>query len=244
MTASPSDELDILRTSSLAAAVERELERLILNGNFAPGARINENKLALELGTSRGPIREAIRSLEGTGLIVSVRNRGSFIRRLSVKEVREVYEIRAALFGLAGQLLAERITDNQLQKLTRLVVEMEEASQKRDFEAYYPLNLAFHEFIVDSAGNAMLAQQYRSFVKKLHLFRARSLVQGGGLTVSNKEHREMLASIAARDPTWAHKTHCKHVSAARDRLLSVVEADAKSQDSLSSSAAVAQTRCA
>jgi DNA-binding GntR family transcriptional regulator len=244
MTASPSDELDILRTSSLAAAVERELERLILNGSFAPGARINENKLALELGTSRGPIREAIRSLEGTGLIVSVRNRGSFIRRLSVKEVREVYEIRAALFGLAGQLLAERITDNQLQKLTRLVVEMEEASQKRDFEAYYPLNLAFHEFIVDSAGNAMLAQQYRSFVKKLHLFRARSLVQGGGLTVSNKEHREMLSSIAARDPTWAHETHCKHVSAARDRLLSVVEADAKSQDSVSSSAAVAQTRCA
>jgi DNA-binding GntR family transcriptional regulator len=229
MTAFPSDELDILRTSSLAAAVEREVERLILNGSFAPGERINENKLASELGTSRGPIREAIRSLEGSGLIVSIRNRGSFIRRLSVKEVREVYEIRAALFGLAGQLLAERISDDQLQRLTRFVVEMEEASQQRDFEAYYPLNLAFHEFIVDSAGNAMLAQQYRSFVKKLHLFRARSLVQGGGLTVSNKEHREMLSSIAARDPAWAHKAHCRHVMAARDRLLSVVEADAGAQ---------------
>jgi DNA-binding GntR family transcriptional regulator len=229
MTAFPSDELDILRTSSLAAAVEREVERLILNGSFAPGERINENKLASELGTSRGPIREAIRSLEGSGLIVSIRNRGSFIRRLSVKEVREVYEIRAALFGLAGQLLAERISDDQLQRLTRFVVEMEEASQQRDFEAYYPLNLAFHEFIVDSAGNAMLAQQYRSFVKKLHLFRARSLVQGGGLTVSNKEHREMLSSVAARDPAWAHKAHCRHVMAARDRLLSVVEADAGAQ---------------
>lgn len=225
MTASLSEELGILRTSSLASAVEREVERLILNGRFAPGERINENKLALALGTSRGPIREAIRALEGTGLIVSVRNRGSFIRRLSVREVREVYEIRSALFGLAGKLLAERITEDQLQRLTRFVVEMEEASKQRDFEAYYPLNLAFHEFIVDSAGNAMLAQQYRAFVKKLHLFRARSLVQGGGLTVSNKEHREMLSAIAARDPVWAHEAHCQHVASARDRLLSVVKAE-------------------
>jgi DNA-binding GntR family transcriptional regulator len=225
MLRSPSDELAVLRTSSLAAAVEREVERLILSGSFAPGERINENRLASELGTSRGPIREAIRALEGSGLVVSVRNRGSFIRRLSVQEVREVYEIRAALFGLAGKLLAERVTSNQLQRLNRFVAEMEEASSQRNFEAYYPLNLAFHEFIVDSAGNAMLAQQYRSFVKKLHLFRARSLVQGGGLAVSNEEHREMLSAIAARDPAWAHEAHWQHVTSARDRLLSVVETD-------------------
>jgi DNA-binding GntR family transcriptional regulator len=225
MLRSPSDELTVLRTSSLAAAVEREVERLILSGSFAPGERINENKLASELGTSRGPIREAIRALEGSGLIVSVRNRGSFIRRLSVQEVREVYEIRSALFGLAGKLLAERVTADQLQRLNRFVADMEEASSQRNFEAYYPLNLAFHEFIVDSAGNAMLAQQYRSLVKKLHLFRARSLVQGGGLAVSNEEHREMLSAIAARDPAWAHEAHWRHVSSARDRLLSVVEAD-------------------
>ena len=112
MTSLPSDELTVLRTSSLASVVEREVERLILNGSFAPGERINENRLAAELGTSRGPIREAIRALEGSGLIVSIRNRGSFIRRLSVQEVREVYEIRSALFGLAGKLLAERAVKN------------------------------------------------------------------------------------------------------------------------------------
>lgn len=223
MTTSPSDELGILRTSSLATAIEREVERLILDGSYAPGERINENKLASELGTSRGPIREAIRALEGKGLIVSLRNRGSFIRQLSVQEVREVYEIRSALFGLAGRLLAERVTQDQIRRLTQLVAEMEEASKLRNFQMYYPLNLAFHEFIVDSAGNALLAQQYRMLVKKLHLFRARSLVQGGGLTISNKEHREMLSAIAARDPGWAHDAHSQHVTAARDRLLNVVE---------------------
>ncbi|MBM6583689.1 FCD domain-containing protein [Microvirga sp. BT689] len=232
MLRSPSDELAVLRTSSLATAVEREVERLILSGSFAPGERINEFKLASVLGTSRGPIREAIRALEGSGLIISVRNRGSFIRRLSVQEVREVYEIRSALFGLAGKLLAKRVTADQLQRLNRFVAEMEEASSQRNFEAYYPLNLAFHEFIVDSAGNAMLAQQYRSFVKKLHLFRARSLVQGGGLAVSNEEHREIVAAIAARDPAWAHEAHWRHVTSARDRLLSVVETDPPHQSSI------------
>jgi DNA-binding GntR family transcriptional regulator len=123
------------------------VERLILSGSFAPGECINKNKLASELGTSRAPIREAIRTLEGPGLIVSLRNCGSFIRRLSVQEVRKVYEIRSALFGLAGKLLAERVTADQLQRLNRFVVETEEASSQRNFEAYYPLNLAFHEFM-------------------------------------------------------------------------------------------------
>lgn len=170
MLRSPSEELAVLHTSSLAAVVEREVERLILNGRFSPGERINENKLALELGTSRGPVREAIRALEGSGLIVSVRNRGSFIRRLSVQEVREVYEIRSALFGLAGKLLAERVTADQIERLNGFVIGMEEASRERNFDAYYPLNLAFHEFIVDSAGNTMLAQQYEASSKSCICF--------------------------------------------------------------------------
>ena len=101
-----------------------------------------------------------------------------------------------------------------------------EAAARRDFDAYYPLNLAFHRFILDSSGNATLAEQYRNFVKKLLLFRARSLVQGGGLSVSNREHREMLAAIAARDPSWAHEAHWRHVASAKDRLLAVVRGTA------------------
>ena len=199
---------------------------MIVAGDLVPGERINENQLAERFGTSRGPIREAVRALEGSGLVTSVRNRGFFVRRLEVREVREVYDVRAALFGLAGRLLAERVTDGQLDRLNEFVTTMDEAAARRDFEAYYPLNLAFHEFILDSAGNATLADQYRNFVKKLLLFRARSLVQGGGLAVSNREHREMLAALAARDPSWAHEAHWRHVASAKDRLLAVVRGTA------------------
>ena len=118
----------------------------------------------------------------------------------------------------------------EVEALEAMLVQMEQAAAKRDFEAYYPLNLAFHGMIVDGSGNATLARQYRAFVKALNLFRARSLVQGGGLAVSNREHRDMVAAIAARDPTWAQETHWRHVASAKDRLLAVVRAEARNDD--------------
>jgi DNA-binding GntR family transcriptional regulator len=218
-------ELDTLRNASLASVITRAIEHDILDGTLKPGSRINEQQLAQRHGVSRGPIREAVRALEGAGLVRSVPNRGVFVRRLSVPEVRELYDIRAALFGLAGRLFAGRATAAEIERLEELLAQMETAAAERDFDAYYPLNLAFHELIVDGSGNRTLAEQYRTFVKTLNLFRARSLVQGGGLAVSNREHREMVAAIAAHDPTWAQEAHWRHVSAAKDRLLAVVRTE-------------------
>ncbi|MGL4243212.1 MAG: FCD domain-containing protein [Beijerinckiaceae bacterium] len=224
MSATPSP-LDQLRAAPLGGVIAEELERMIMAGEIRPGERINEQQLAQRFNVSRGPIREAVRALEGGGLVEASPNRGVFVRRLGVDEVRELYDIRAALFGLAGKLMAERATPQEVARLEELLSAMERAADARDFDAYYPLNLAFHEAIVDGSGNRTLANQYRSFVRTLTLFRARSLVQGGGLAVSNREHREMVSAIAARDPTWAHEAHWRHVAAAKDRLLRVVRAE-------------------
>lgn len=228
--------LDISPTKALAASdAERSvplsrvlcdaLEGMIVNGALKPGERLNEQHLAQRFGVSRGPIREAVRALEGAGFVEAVTNRGVFVRQLTVAEVRELYDIRAALFGLAGRLLAERADAAMIVRLEDMLEAMETAAAERDFDAYYPLNLAFHEAIVDGSGNATLAAQYRAFVKRLNLFRARSLVQGGGLSVSNREHREMVSSIAARDPGWAQEAHWRHVASAKDRLLKVVRSE-------------------
>lgn len=214
-----SNDLRIVRTVSLTNALEREIERLILSGELPPGHRINEIQLANRFGTSRGPIREATRSLEAKGLVEMVRNRGVFIRRLSLQEALEIYDIRAALFGLAARLLAERMNDEILANITGQLKAMDKVAETGDFDAYYPLNLAFHDFIMTSAGNATLAAEYKSFVKKMHLFRARSLVQGGGLAVSNREHREILDALASGDPQRAHDAAWRHVERAKHRML-------------------------
>src|SRR5687767_3091154 len=159
--------LRILRTVSLTNVLEREIESLIVSGELPAGDRINEIQLARRFGTSRGPIREATRSLEAKGLVEVVRNRGVFIRRLTTEEALEIYDVRSALFGLAGRLLAGRMTDEILAELRLALKRMDEAAAAGDFDAYYPLNLAFHNLIVTSAGNATLAAEYRSFVKKL-----------------------------------------------------------------------------
>ena len=212
-------DLKILRTASLTSVLEREIESLILAGELPPGDRINEIQLAKRFGTSRGPIREATRSLEGKGLVEVVRNRGVFIRRLTLEEALEIYELRAALFGLAGRLLAARMDDETLAALTAQLQRMDEVAEERDFDTYYPLNLKFHSDIVERAGNATLGAEYRAMVKKLHLFRARSLVQGGGLAVSNREHREIVDALASGDVERAHAACWRHVERAKHRML-------------------------
>lgn len=219
----PLDDLTVVKTVSLTNALEKQIERLIVEGELAPGERLNEIQLASRFGTSRGPLREATRSLEAKGFVEVIRNRGVFVRQLSVEEALEVYDVRAALFGLAGRLLAQKMNDELLAKLNRQLDAMEAAAAKSDFETYYPLNLEFHRTIVESAGNKTLFSEYLRFVKKMHLFRAKSLVQGGGLAVSNREHREMVDALASGDVERAHATHWRHVERAKARLLAALE---------------------
>ncbi|WP_279482316.1 FCD domain-containing protein [Aureimonas sp. SK2] len=225
-TTSYSDDLAIVKSTSLTSALVGEIERLILSGELEPGTRINEIHLANRFGTSRGPIREATRSLEAKGLVEAVRNRGVFVRQLTREEAVEIYDVRSALFAQAGRLLAEKMTDEILARLTGFLDDMDRSAAAGAFDAYYPQNLAFHSFIVDSAGNRTLAAEYRRFVDKLHLFRARSLVQGGGLAVSNREHREMVDALASGDGERAFLAHWRHVDRAKKRLLAAIEPQA------------------
>lgn len=211
---------EILRSSSLPMLLEQEIERVILGGGFAPGDHINEKELALRFGISRGPVREALRSLDSSGLVEQVPNRGVFVRRLTAAEAFDVYDVRAALFGLAGKLLAERVTAEGVTQLKAYIADMDAAVAADDFEAYVKINFVFHEFIVVSAGNPTLAQQYLTLVKQLRLYRARSLMLGDAMHASHLEHHAMVDAVVARDPAGALAAHTRHVEAAKERLMS------------------------
>src|SRR5262245_17604287 len=195
--ADPALAFKIRRTESLATLVRKELERMIVSGELKGGDRLNEIALAERLGVSRGPIREACRGLEQSGLCEVVVNRGTFVRQVSLDQALEIYDVRCALFGLAGRLLAEKITPAQLKRLTALLDAMDDAADNID--AYYPLNVEFHATLVEFCGNASLLATYRNLAKELHLFRRRGLVPEGSMRVSNREHREIVKAIAARD---------------------------------------------
>ncbi|SFJ41441.1 DNA-binding transcriptional regulator, GntR family [Phyllobacterium sp. CL33Tsu] len=210
---------EILRSTSLPGLLEQEIERFILDGEVAPGGHLNEKEIAFRFGISRGPVREALRSLESSGLIEQVPNRGFFVRRLSAAEASDVYDVRTVLFGLAGKVLAERATDDDIARLRRFVGDMDEAIGADDHARYISLNFALHEFIVVRSGNEVLAQQYLTLVKQLRLHRAHSLMHGDAIHASNLEHHMMVDAIAARDPVQAFKAHANHVETAKGRLM-------------------------
>lgn len=212
--------VQILRTSSLPTLLEPEIERVILGGEFTPGDRINEMEIALRFGTSRGPVREALRALESSGLVEQVPNRGFFVRCLSTSQAGDVYDVRAALFGLAGKLLAERITAEGIANLRTFIADMDTAVIADDFASYVKLNFVFHEYIVIGTGNAALAQQYLTLIKQLRLYRTRSLMLGDSMAASHAEHHIMVDAIAARDPAKACAAHIHHVEMAKRRLMS------------------------
>jgi phosphonate utilization transcriptional regulator len=210
--------LQLVQANSLPALVQAEIEQLILRGELAIGQRLNESDLALRFGMSRGPIREALRALEESRLVRSEKNRGVFVREVSVREADEIYDVREALDQLIGQRVAERATPEQLRDMKTVVAAMDDATTVQDIKGYHALNLKFHDMLVDFAGNARLTEAYRLLTKGLLLFRLRGLQDGGGFSVSNTEHKAVVEAIAARDSARAGRLLRRHAAESRARM--------------------------
>jgi DNA-binding GntR family transcriptional regulator len=208
------------RAETLSSLVAEELERMIIGGELQAGDRINESALAQAFSVSRGPIREACRSLEKGNLVRVVTNRGVFVREMGVAEATEIYDVRAHLFGLAGRLAASRISLQDVAELRAMVVEMQEA---KDIDAYYPLNVAFHARLVKLSGNNRVAELYYALGKELHLFRRQGLVQTASMVLSNGEHMRIVEALRDHDCDLSERTMAAHILAGKARLLERVK---------------------
>jgi phosphonate utilization transcriptional regulator len=215
----PAATIAILRSNSLPALAQREIERMILTGELAVGAKLNEVALGERLGVSRGPVREAFRALEESGLVRQEKNRGVFVRQVSVEEAGEIYELRAALDEWVGRRVAHTASAEQVKELKGIVERMERAAAKHDADAWHALNLEFHDRLVTFAGNAKLLATYRRLVNELNLYRRQTLAQRGALPHFTREHRDIVAKIAAGNAAAAGKALHDHVMGSRGRML-------------------------
>jgi phosphonate utilization transcriptional regulator len=216
--ATPRTALELLRSSSLPALVQAEIEQLILRGELAVGQRLNESELAVRFGTSRGPVREALRALEECRLVRAEKNRGVFVRDISVAEADEIYDVREVLDELIGQRVAAQATAPRVAALQGALAEMQAATVRGDVKRYHAVNLRFHDMLVEFAGNSRLCEVYRLLTKELLLFRLRGLQDGGGFAVSVREHKAVVAAIAARDAARAGRLLRQHAVASRARM--------------------------
>ena len=208
----------MLQANSLPTLVQRELERMILAGDLPAGAQLREAEVAAMLGVSRGPVREAFRALEESGLVRLEKNRGVFVRQIGVEEADDIFELRAVLDEFAGRRAAQKSTSAEAAELHALVEVMEQAVARGDVDGYHAANLAFHDRIVQLAGNPKLTVLYRRLVNELHLHRRAALGQSGILPVSIGEHRSIVGHIAARQAAAAGRALYEHAMASRERV--------------------------
>jgi phosphonate utilization transcriptional regulator len=218
----------LVQSSSLPTLVQEEIERRILAGELPAGSKLNEAAIADLLGVSRGPVREAFRALEESGLVRLEKNRGVFVRRVDVAEADQIYELRAVLEEFVGHRVAQAVTPEIARELAARVERMERAAARGDVDGYYQANLGFHDRLVELAGNAKLLGVYRRLVNELNLFRHATLAQLGTLPVSTREHREIVKRIAAGEAAAAGRALHEHVLASQERMHRTQLARAKS----------------
>jgi DNA-binding GntR family transcriptional regulator len=199
--------------------VAEQLKQWIYTGELEPGARLNEAALALRMGTSRGPVREAIRILSGQGLVTAVVNRGVFVRQFSLREMLETYELRALMFGFGAEHASEHLTEADKRQFEELLAGMDEACDQEDGSRYYALNLRFHELVMRLSGNQRAQAAYDEYVKELHLFRRQYFNAPGNMRRSNIEHRQIYEAIAKGANAKARTAAEKHVLEGRQRLM-------------------------
>jgi len=207
------------RTGSLTTIVREKIERMILSGEIAGGERLNENALAVQLNVSRGPLREATWSLEQAGLVQIVRNRGVFVRKISLEDALHLYDVRSGLARVAGRLVASRVTAEQIALLTALYEELERARETQDQAAYNEGNRQFHARLVEFTGNDRLISYHETTEKELRLFVGAARLGPARLRVSNNEHKQILDCIVKGDDEGAAAAFEGHILNGKRRML-------------------------
>lgn len=188
---------------------ERVVER-ILDGTYAPGARIVESQLAQEFGTSQAPVREALRDLEGMRFVESRPHVGARVRAVTPAELGDIYPVRAALEEVAAHAAATRITDDALAALADELAAMHRAAEAGRVHEQIVHDARFHEIVVEAAGNQVLLDVWRSLrVQTVSLI---SLIKAGSnLRMIAEMHRPVLTALELRDPDLAGRVARAHI---------------------------------
>ncbi len=211
-----------LRQRSLVLEVRDELERMILQGELGAGERLNEIGLAEKLGVSRGPVREAARSLEREGLVMAVANQGVYVRKLTVEDIVELYDLRASIGGYLCTRAAQSATPEEKAELRTFVGRMADAIRENDEARYFELNLDFHDRIAAVSGANRSKELYTSLGKEVRLLRLRVLTGKTSMELSNREHEDIVAAIERGDGVMAGEKGSQHHISGKNRLMEIL----------------------
>lgn len=206
---------------SLEESVFFTLEEDILSGKLKRGEALTEAALSQRLGVSRTPLRGALSRLSDEGLVELIPNRGAVVIGIGDEELRDIYEIRIRLEGLASREAARRISEDDLKKLRHSVELSEFYIARQDAESLKELDSEFHRIIYKASGNRLLCKTLTELHRNIQFYRQRSLTVADRTEKSANEHREILDAIERGDCDAADRLTSAHIEAALNNLLEV-----------------------
>lgn len=205
----------------LREIVFESMREAILTGVLQPGERLMEIQLAEEMGVSRTPVREAIRKLELENFVVMIPRKGAYVAGVSSKDVADVFEIRSALEGLAAGLAAERITEDELEQMERVLF-YKANEEEVNLEQIVKTDTDFHALVYAASRNERLIQILANLREQIQRFRATSLAVPGRNKLAIEEHRMIVDALRRHDSEEAQTLAMAHIVTAENVMFEVL----------------------
>lgn len=200
-----------MENTSLGGRVFQQIRDDILNGRYRQGDELTEAALGKALGVSRTPVREALRQLALEGLVENIPNRGSFVTGISDQDVEDIYMIRSKLEGLCARLAADRITEEQLEKLEEAAYLSEYHTGKKHYEQVVELDGRFHEAMYEACQSRILSHTLSEYHQYVKLARRHSIEHRVRIEKSSEEHQQILEAIRDHDGDRAEELATRHI---------------------------------
>jgi DNA-binding GntR family transcriptional regulator len=212
--------------SVLGEQVARILTEAILEGLLKGGDQLVEAELQKQFGISRSPLREAFRTLEKMGLVTIVPRKGSYVRRITRKEIEENFPVRALLEGLAARIAHGRISPRELRAMEKTLQEMDKAVAKNNAKAYWKHHVNFHNIFIQASGNAVLIGILQNLRMHSLWYRFSYQYYQEDLHKSLADHQQILACLQDRGsaPPELMARVQEHIERAYTKFLAYLQA--------------------
>jgi DNA-binding GntR family transcriptional regulator len=212
------------KTAPLARDLRDRLEEEILSGQRAPGARLDESKLALHFGVSRTPVREALRELAAADLVVLRPRQGAVVATVTVTQLLHMFEVMAELESFCARLAARRMSAQERHRLAEVHAHCGTLAEQGETKSYYDANRTFHEVIYAGSHNSYLEETTRGMRNRLSPYRRFQLNHPGRILKSWKEHRAVVDAIVGGDAEAAAEAMSHHVTIQGDVFTDLISA--------------------
>lgn len=203
--------IDAIEHSPVGQSVYRALQDLLARHQFAPGQKLNVEGLARALGVSRTPVWEALKKLEGEGVVRTRPRKGVYVTALDADKAREIYVVREAVEGLAARLAARHISAAELRDLERSLDAQQAAWAGGDVPAYSRADIDFHNIVVQASRNDTLIRILRSLYGQILVLRLQTLNLKARMRPSILEHQRTFAALKSGDPDRAEAVARRHI---------------------------------